>query len=926
MQPTLKFNVRNQNISRVDNFLPVRNSRNYLYAEFNFLTEDWNSEETKTAIFKSDGIEPIPVVLGETDTCLVPWEVLEKTSFVVSVYAGNLITADSAQVKLYKSGYRSGDVADPTPTVYEQVMSAFDETKTYTAEQAELAKRYAVGSFYHPESSQDNAMYYAGKAQEFSESAADSLAETQRLAEETDANAKQAARDKSDTARYMNAAAQSETNAAASALAAQTAQEAAETAQKSAGNSASIAESAAGRAELAEDSAAGAANNAAESAESASLSAQNAENSAEEAAQSAADALTQIEAEKTAAIKSVNDSGNIQTAAVNTAGEAQASAVNLAGQAQVEAVEQEGAEQVAMIQATAGEYITYESAEALAIKSHAEGSAILARDSAVWRVPGMRIYGKSTQKTTTGAQLLNFPDVEEIKINGITWSCKNGIVTTKGTATDYSPTNGIISNNIKGMTGTYYVSGDAGGAIVYVRVDRGDVATYYHNKSFSLDGTEDRAFVNCQVDPDVTVDTILYPMLNIGDTPLPWEPYTGGIPSPNIDYPQDIVSLAQDSGAIGVSVGGGNLINASTYYISSYFYGIAQLMTENGELIKPEFPVDTTNNTTIGIAYVIPCQKGIKYYIDKITSVTNFGVGISEYENLKDATSHKNAIGFIPSGVDASVARTYTAKGNGILLINLSSVYNSDNSTNIGQITGDEPIMVSISPDINYEPCKPIQTASFLCPNGLPGLNISSNPGAEEGLYTDDEGKLYVADYVDFKTGEYVKCINIVKISSFSLLSAYGDGNYIRFSYLQTDADFAIEKDKGSKCTHFKMIFSFTEESEHFYASGNYIQVFTDKFSTLEEANAWLQENEVYVAYVLATPIRTPLTEQEIAAYKALRTYSPSTTITNDAGAHMEADYITDPETYISNNYTPKSAYDTLEQRVLALETNLIGG
>ena len=122
MQPVLKFNVRNQNISRLDTFLPVRYSRNYLYAEFDFKTCDWN-EKTKTAIFSGTGLEPISVILGETDTCLVPWEVLECTEFTVTVHAGDLITVDSAKVKLYESGYRPGDVPEPTPDVYKQLIN-----------------------------------------------------------------------------------------------------------------------------------------------------------------------------------------------------------------------------------------------------------------------------------------------------------------------------------------------------------------------------------------------------------------------------------------------------------------------------------------------------------------------------------------------------------------------------------------------------------------------------------------------------------------------------------------------------------------------------------------------------------------------------------------------------------------------------------
>ena len=55
----------------------------------------------------------------------------------------------------------------------------------------------------------------------------------------------------------------------------------------------------------------------------------------------------------------------------------------------------------------------------------------------------------------------------------------------------------------------------------------------------------------------VTADSICYPMLNAGDTALPWEPYTGGAPSPSPDYPQDIIS-------VGTVSTGKQLLNADT--------------------------------------------------------------------------------------------------------------------------------------------------------------------------------------------------------------------------------------------------------------------------------------------------------------------------------------------------------------------------
>ena len=112
MQPVLHFVVNNQIIARTDTFVPVRNSRNYLYAEFEFQTEDW-AGKSKTALFHSGDGETVPILLGDTDTCLIPAEVLTGTSFSVSIIAGNLITANIVTVKLYESGYRTGDIPEP---------------------------------------------------------------------------------------------------------------------------------------------------------------------------------------------------------------------------------------------------------------------------------------------------------------------------------------------------------------------------------------------------------------------------------------------------------------------------------------------------------------------------------------------------------------------------------------------------------------------------------------------------------------------------------------------------------------------------------------------------------------------------------------------------------------------------------------------
>lgn len=53
--------------------------------------------------------------------------------------------------------------------------------------------------------------------------------------------------------------------------------------------------------------------------------------------------------------------------------------------------------------------------------------------------------------------------------------------------------------------------------------------------------------------------------------------------------------------------------------------------------------------------------------------------------------------------------------------------------------------------------------------------------------------------------------------------------------------------------------------------------------------------------FPLITPIETPLIDEELAAYKDLRTSKPNTIVLNDSGAYMSVEYIADTKAYIDN-------------------------
>ena len=117
----LTFQVEKQQIYRTDQAHPVADSKNYLTASFSF-SEEWTG--TKTAIFTGD--KPYTLQLTE-NACVVPWEVIKAPGFWVSVYCGDRVTANRAQVYVEESGYQTGETPEPpTPDVYTQLLEAVE--------------------------------------------------------------------------------------------------------------------------------------------------------------------------------------------------------------------------------------------------------------------------------------------------------------------------------------------------------------------------------------------------------------------------------------------------------------------------------------------------------------------------------------------------------------------------------------------------------------------------------------------------------------------------------------------------------------------------------------------------------------------------------------------------------------------------------
>lgn len=160
---------------------------------------------------------------------------------------------------------------------------------------------------------------------------------------------------------------------------------------------------------------------------------------------------------------------------------------------------------------------------------------------------GLKLYGRSEQVTTTGAQLFTSAVIKG-ENSGVTLTRKDSVWHLEGTNIADGIRNIRLiepTEHFKLPAGTYTLSFSKNGVfpiginISISKVANPDISseqiwTGIGNAGlnmptkFTLDGTEEALsmFVNFPAGEFISCD--LYVMLNAGDTALPWEPYTGG--------------------------------------------------------------------------------------------------------------------------------------------------------------------------------------------------------------------------------------------------------------------------------------------------------------------------------------------------------------------------------------------------------------
>lgn len=443
---------------------------------------------------------------------------------------------------------------------------------------------------------------------------------------------------------------------------------------------------------------------------------------------------------------------------------------------------------------------------------------------------GLRIYGKSKQVTTTGAQLLEKNIVVHPPNGGV-----KSIVLFEGELSGTHTVSCVLEGDVKKPEAAA-LEIIVDGVHKYCIANNHTVATGMITKITCFGQ-------NTYCDFTGTLNI----MLNAGSAPFPWEPYTSGLPSPSPDYPQEIES-AGSYGKIGIEVRGKNLMDFTKVPDVSDLY-------QGWKIPKKDYESAT-----------------VTLFDNDVT------VDISEF-----------FFGFTKEGVNATNGYKW--------MVNNGRIEKREFNSKFGYLSifpkdfmktflQRFKILVEIGTiSTVYEPYHEPQSMDIATPNGLPGIRVAS-----DGNYTDADGQQWICDEINFTKGVYVQRVAFTTV----------DGNTIKF---KARGEFWNLPDGSAPgCGNTNTAINNFFSKNMFGANGKYGFIYTlstnmeKYFKTPDELNEFCKSKydagtPLTLYYALVTPVETPLTDEQIAAYKQLHTYKGTTIIDNDAGAYMSVRY-----------------------------------
>lgn len=543
-----------------------------------------------------------------------------------------------------------------------------------------------------------------------------------------------------------------------------------------------------------------------------------------------------------------------------------------------------------------GIYEAHERIDANSIISTATGETILVTDSAKVPPENIKLFGKTTQVITGGNQLFN-PDI----LNGSTTCTENdGDITVTISTTDtylagsYSTTGSVLFT----LGADTYAIGCSDSNIrvsIYCVVDGMIHAVDTNNENVTFNTTANVVGVRIRsIDGTNLKGKAFKIMLNAGSTLLNYEPYTGGKPSPSIDYPQPLDNVGANGSIIGKILTGNVLKYSRPKNYTETKNGVTLTILEDGGIRLTG--TNTSENVMFYITeadYLLPDGE-YALYVNGLTNGICWLDAWNGWKQFWEVDGKKEYVVIHSDGVRVGMTNACTPR------ITISVQANATVNTVV------YPMLSMCKTLTHYEQYSE-QPFLISTPNGLPGIPVSDTSIAN---YIDETGQAWVSDYVDFERGKLVHMVAQEIIEGTPVFSEtnvsgrfvwtraltktyknadeYALSNFAKYNYWgvpnQTEDVFAVHGAYGNKSLY--------------YAPS--VQMTADEVNA-KFAEMIASDNPPVIVGQLAEPFETDLTSSELAQYNALCMNYPNTTITNDSEAYTEVEYVASPKEYIAN-------------------------
>lgn len=478
-------------------------------------------------------------------------------------------------------------------------------------------------------------------------------------------------------------------------------------------------------------------------------------------------------------------------------------------------------------------------------------------DSDDGKIMDMVLYGRSEQKQYSGKNLLN-PTLQTTTQNGVT--CTNngdGTYTVNGTATGIAVF--IVYYNFADVYGS-------ASSLKMVGCPSGGSAQKYFLRSYRKGGNpeildeygsgisigsfkESESSIAIIVKSGATVNNLIFkPMLTTDTTATyaDFEPYTGGIPSPNPDYPQEIKSVVNPT----VKVCGKNLLKATLQ--TATVNGVT--CTNNGD------GTYTLNGTASG--------GSPSFRIGKI-------IAKSGRKLVGSPGAAGSYVSYLPNGTWNNVTEE---KGDGSIISNIGKGTDEIaivvlNGTTVKNLLFKPMLTTDLT--ATYDDFEPYHEQTVTIPYTLNAIPVSSGGNVTIG------GQQYVSDYFDVERGKLVRMVDDVEAKNY-IWDLYPSGNNMPRCFGMNDTiRFNMPADIRIMSSHFKQIAANTRTDLSTWFQTYYIAIvdMNEKWKNSEALIQWFSENNVHFYLPLKTSTEIDLTPEEVQALKALVTYYPTTNI-----------------------------------------------